>query len=74
MVVFKNIRVEGDYIYALVCDLDAKRECDVKLHTTNDEYKFNGEYTTCMVKALWSLQDELKDKKRIPKEHGVAWG
>lgn len=42
MVRFDNIKIEGNYIYAIETYMMQNVSCKVKLHVTNEEYYHDG--------------------------------
>lgn len=73
MVRFDNIKVKGNYIYAIETDMMQNVSCRIKLHVTNDEYYHEGVMTGSMIKALWNLQSRL-EKRSLRNEEVISWG
>lgn len=75
MVKFENIRVSGEYIYALETDLLSGESCKIKLHISKEEYECEGNLSSnYMVKALWCLQRRLRENKKLNSVEVMSWG
>lgn len=59
MIKFTEISIKEGYIYANVTDMESKVKAKVKLRVeyVNEDYKYYGDMTENMVKALWNLRD-----------------
>lgn len=58
MVKFTNIEIRDGYIYSNVTDMnsDVKAKARLRLEQGNEDYKYYGDMTENMVKALWNLR------------------
>lgn len=59
MIKFTEISIKEGYIYANVTDMESKMKAKVKLRVEygNEDYKYYGDMTENMVKALCNLRD-----------------
>lgn len=59
MIRFTNIEIRDGYIYANVTDMESNMKAKVKLRVEQDteDYKYYGDMSENMVKALWNLRD-----------------
>lgn len=58
MVKFTNIEIRDGYIYSNATDMnsDVKAKVRLRLEQGNEDYKYYGDMTENMVKALWNLR------------------
>lgn len=73
MVEFLNIRIEGEYIYAVEHDMVNNVTCNIKLHLTKEEYYSDGELTGEMIRAFWGLRRNMRKRKLMEREV-IYWG
>lgn len=59
MIKFTEISIKEGYIYANVTDMESKMKAKVKLRVEygNEDYKYYGDMSENMVKALLNLRD-----------------
>lgn len=59
MIKFTEISIKEGYIYANVTDMESNMKAKVKLRVEQDteDYKYYGDMSENMVKALWNLRD-----------------
>lgn len=59
MIKFTEISIKEGYIYANVTDMESKMKAKVKLSVEygNEDYKYYGDMSENMVKALLNLRD-----------------
>jgi len=76
MILFKNIRIEGEYILADAEDLRTDQKVFIRAHKSDskDIYVSNGETVGYFVRAVWHLQHELKTKGKLPEIKEINWG
>ena len=75
MVEFFNVRVEGEYIYAVERDDTTGEVANVKIHVSRGEYYANPPLVAMdMKKAIWNLQRRYKTRKKLECREVIAWG
>lgn len=76
MVKFTEIRVIGEYVYALEEDLmiGLKARIKLRLERGNEEYYYEGMMSNDMVKALWNLRSIYEDKCCLEETEVIYWG
>lgn len=76
MVRFTEIRVIGEYVYALEEDLmtGLKARIKLRLERGNEEYYYEGMMSNDMVKALWNLRSIYEDKCYLDETVAIYWG